>query len=140
MPSERVDVRQPVGIEIAFTVLRERRAALPEDQGLDQAGASRLQRDGHDARWHEPTPPGEYVATAWIPGNLLNEGSAIVDAAICSLDFPKLSTTRRCYEAVSFHVLDPGEGDSARGRFTGQWRGVVRPLLDWTVEPAPSSK
>ena len=25
-------------------------------------------------RWHEPTPPGEYVATAWIPGNLLNEG------------------------------------------------------------------
>jgi hypothetical protein len=38
------------------------------------------------------------------------------------------------YEAVSFEVLDPGEGDSARGRFSGQWRGVVRPLLDWTVE------
>ena len=39
-------------------------------------------------------------------------------------------STRR----VSFEVLDPGEGDSARGQFSGQWRGVVRPLLDWTVE------
>ena len=25
-------------------------------------------------------------------------------------------------------------GDTARGSYTGQWRGVVRPLLDWTVE------
>ncbi len=37
-------------------------------------------------------------------------------------------------DVVSFHVQDPGEGDSARGTFTGQWRGVVRPLLEWTVE------
>ncbi len=26
-------------------------------------------------------------------------------------------------DAVSFHVQDPGEGDSARGLFTGQWQG-----------------
>ena len=30
--------------------------------------------------------------------------------------------------------LDPGEGDSARGQFSGQWRGVVRPLLEWTCQ------
>jgi hypothetical protein len=35
---------------------------------------------------------------------------------------------------IAFHVQDPGEGDTARGRYTGQWKGVVRPLLDWTVE------
>ena len=78
--------------------------------------------------------PATYVATAWIPGNLLNEGSAIVEAAICSIDFPKLEHHAAVYEAVSFEVLDPGEGDSARGQFSGQWRGVVRPLLDWTCE------
>ena len=39
-----------------------------------------------------------------------------------------------CIDAVSFHVQDPGEGDSARGDFTGQWKGVVRPLLKWTTE------
>ena len=73
-------------------------------------------------------------STAWIPGNLLNEGSVIVEAAICSIDFPKLEHHAAVYEAISFEVLDPGEGDSARGAFAGQWRGVVRPKLDWTVE------
>ena len=36
--------------------------------------------------------------------------------------------------AVAFHVQDPAEGDSARGLFTGQWQGVVRPMLEWTTE------
>ena len=36
--------------------------------------------------------------------------------------------------AEGFQVYDPAEGDSARGLFAGQWRGVVRPLLDWTTE------
>jgi lipopolysaccharide transport system ATP-binding protein len=88
-----------------------------------------------DDRWLQPTPPGEFVSTAWIPEHLLNEGSVIVEAAICSLDFPKLEHHAAVYEAISFEVLDPGEGDSARGVFAGQWRGVVRPKLEWTVEP-----
>ena len=87
-----------------------------------------------DARWDEVSPPGEYVATAWIPGNLLNEGLVTVDAAVCSIDSPKLHHHVSVHQAASFHVQDPLEGDSSRGSFTGQWRGVVRPLLDWTVE------
>jgi hypothetical protein len=35
---------------------------------------------------------------------------------------------------VSFDVFDPGDGDSARGRFVGQLKGPVRPLLEWTTE------
>ncbi len=87
-----------------------------------------------DPRWHDPSPPGEYVATAWIPGNFLNEGLVSVDAAVCSIDSPKLHHHVSVHEAVSFHVQDPAEGDSSRGTFTGQWRGVVRPLLEWTAE------
>ncbi|HET8968602.1 MAG TPA: hypothetical protein VFN06_04175, partial [Gaiellaceae bacterium] len=89
-----------------------------------------------DPRWNEPSQPGEYVATAWIPGNYLNEGLMSVDAAVCSIRSPKLHHHVSVHEAVSFHVQDPAEGDSARGAFTGQWRGVVRPLLDWTMERA----
>ena len=89
--------------------------------------------DTHE-RWHDPSPPGEYTSTAWIPGNLLNEGTVNVEVAVCSIDFPKLEHHAAVYEALSFEVLDPGEGDSARGAFSGQWRGVVRPLLEWTVE------
>jgi len=74
------------------------------------------------------------VATAWIPGNLLNEGLVTVDVGICSLNAPKLHPHAGCVDAVSFHVQDPGEGDSAKGLFTGQLQGVVRPLLEWTTE------
>ena len=136
MPPGVVDVRRPIGIEIGFKVLRDGKPLFPKLKVLDQDGAVAFNAMDTDERWLQPTPPGRYVATAWIPGNLLNEGSAIVEAAICSLDFPKLEHHAAVYEAVSFEVLDPGEGDSARGRFGGQWRGVVRPLLDWTVERA----
>jgi lipopolysaccharide transport system ATP-binding protein len=134
MPPGVVDVRRPIGIEIGFKVLREGKPLFPKIKVIDEEGAVASNAMDTDERWLQQTPPGEYVATAWIPGNLLNEGTAVVEAAICSLDFPKLEHHAAVYEALSFEVLDPGEGDSARGRFSGQWRGVVRPLLDWTVE------
>jgi homopolymeric O-antigen transport system ATP-binding protein len=136
MPPGVVDVRRPIGIEIGFKVLRDGKPVFPKIKVLDQEGAVAFNAMDTDERWLQPAPPGEYLSTAWVPGNLLNEGAAIVEAAICSLDFPKLEHHAAVYEAVSFEVLDPGEGDSARGRFSGQWRGVVRPLLDWTCDVA----
>ena len=59
------------------------------------------------------------MTTAWIPGNFLNEGLVTVDAAVCSIDSPKLHHHVSIHEAVSFHVQDPLEGDSSRGMFTG---------------------
>jgi len=131
--ADYVDVREPVGIEITFRVLRDGPPILPK---LKVAAAGRIAFNAMDidARWHEPTEPGDYVATAWIPGNFLNEGLVTVDPAICSIDSPKLHHHVSVWQAVSFHVQDPGEGDSARGQFTGQWRGVVRPMLEWTHE------
>jgi lipopolysaccharide transport system ATP-binding protein len=134
MPPGVVDVRRPVQVEIVFKVLREGKPLFPKIKVLDEEGAIAFNAMDTDERWLQQTPPGEYISRASIPGNLLNEGSVIVEAAVCSLDFPKLQHHAAVYEAVSFEVLDPGEGDSARGRFSGQWRGVVRPLLDWTCE------
>jgi lipopolysaccharide transport system ATP-binding protein len=134
MPPGILDVRRPVGIETIFRVLREGRPVFPKIKVLDRESAIAFNAMDTDERWHEPTPPGEYASTAWIPGNLLNEGAASAEVAICSIDFPKLEHHAAVYEAVSFEILDPGEGDTARGSFSGAWRGVVRPLLDWTVE------
>ena len=128
-----VDVREPVGIEVRFDVLRFGVPVFPKIK-VNAGPQVAFNAMDIDPRWSEPTPPGEYVATAWIPANLLNEGLLYAYADICSIDAPKLHHHLTGYEAVSFHVQDPGEGDSARGRFTGQWKGVVRPLLDWTVE------
>ena len=128
-----VDVRRPVGIELAFTVLHGGGPPVVPKLKVTTAGRVAFNAMDIDSRWHDSAPPGDYVATAWIPGNLLNEGLISVDAAVCSIDSPKLHHHVSVHEAVSFHVQDPTEGDSSRGTFTGQWRGVVRPLLDWTV-------
>jgi lipopolysaccharide transport system ATP-binding protein len=129
------DVRRPIGIEIGFTVLRRGDPPVfPKIKVVDQRGDVAFNAMDTSPRWQEPAEPGDYVSTAWIPANLLNEGLTTVHVGICSLRASKLRPHAGCNDAVSFHVQDPGEGDSARGLFTGQWKGVVRPLLDWTTE------
>jgi lipopolysaccharide transport system ATP-binding protein len=134
MPPGIMDVRRPIGIEIVFRVLTWGKPVFPKIKVLDRESTIAFNAMDTDERWHANAEPGEYRTTAWIPGNLLNEGAVSAEAAICSIDFPKLEHHAAVYEAVSFEVLDPGEGDTARGVFGGQWRGVVRPLLEWTVE------
>jgi|KBSSwiStaDraftv2_1062776.scaffolds.fasta_scaffold151464_2 lipopolysaccharide transport system ATP-binding protein len=132
---DAVDVRAPVGIEIAFTILRsDGPAVFPKLKLWDGRRNVICNALDTDPRWAETPAPGEYTSTAWIPGNLLNEGLVTVDAGLVSIGSPKLRPHAGCVDAVSFHVQDPGEGDTARGRFTGQLQGVVRPLLQWTTD------
>jgi lipopolysaccharide transport system ATP-binding protein len=130
-----VDVRRPVGIEIGFRVLRRGGPAIfPKIKVFDQRGQVAFNAMDTSSRWHEESEPGEFLSTCWIPGNYLNEGLVTVQVAVCSLRGAKLRPHAGTNDAVSFHVQDPGEGDSARGFFIGQWQGVVRPLLEWTTE------
>ena len=129
-----VDARSSVGIEIGFAVLGDGAPVFPKLKLRDGQGHTIFNALDTDPRWREPTEPGEYVSTAWIPGNLLNEGMLTVDATIVKFGLMKLTPKADARGAVSFHVHDPGEGDSAKGMFRGQLRGPVRPLLDWTTE------
>jgi lipopolysaccharide transport system ATP-binding protein len=131
--ADTVDVRRPLGIEIAFRILRPGPPVFPKLKLLNAEGDVVFNALDTDERWHEPIAPGDYVATAWIPENLLNEGFHTVDVAVVSLG-SKLEPHTGEYHAVSFNVYDPGEGDSSRGLFTGRLRGAIRPLLEWTCE------
>jgi homopolymeric O-antigen transport system ATP-binding protein len=129
-----IDVRQPVGIEIAFRVMKPDGVPLfPKFKLYDARRNVLFNAIDTSDRWLTAPAAGEYVSTGWIPGNLLNEGLVSVDAGIWSLGAPKLYGHAGA-EAVTFHVQDPGEGDSAKGMFTGQLQGVMRPLLEWTTE------
>jgi lipopolysaccharide transport system ATP-binding protein len=131
---DTADVRRPVGIEIGFRVLREGPPVFAKIKVSDNQGAIAFNAMDVSAHWHDSSVPGQYVATGWIAGNLLNEGRASVEAGVWSLHGAKLLPRGHRYDAVSFNVYDPADGDSARGRFVGQLRGVVRPLLEWNVE------
>jgi homopolymeric O-antigen transport system ATP-binding protein len=134
---DAADVRRPVGIEIAFTVLRDDVAIFPKIKVLDQKGDTAFNAMDMSPVW-ESAVVGDHSTTAWVPGNLLNEGLYSVEVSLCSLG--AFASTKLIHQAVapdalSFHVNDPSEGDSSKGRFAGQLRGAVRPLLDWTPRP-----
>ncbi|MGZ4314378.1 MAG: ABC transporter ATP-binding protein [Gaiellaceae bacterium] len=132
--AESADVRQSIGIEIVFRVLADHQQLFPKVKLRNAEGDVLFNALDVDPRWQTPLPAGEYVATAWIPPNMLNEGFTSVDVGVFSAPGSKFAAHSSESNAISFYVYDPGEGDSARGLFTGRLRGVIRPLLEWTYE------
>jgi lipopolysaccharide transport system ATP-binding protein len=133
---DSVDIRRPVGIEISFSVLRDDVAVFPRVKLIDREGNNAFTSIDPGHQWTERPAVGDYTVTAWIPGNLLNEGLYTVEAGISSLGAigsNKLVHQARCPEAVAFHVHDPAEGDTSKGGYAGQFRGAVRPLLEWST-------
>ncbi len=129
-----IDVRRPVGVELRFTLLGDDVPTIPKIKLVDQKGDTAFNALDTSSTW-DGAEPGDYSATAWIPGNFLNEGLYSVEVALCNvggLGSTKLFHQGIVPDAVAFHVHDPGEGDSSKGRFPGQLRGAVRPLLDWS--------
>jgi lipopolysaccharide transport system ATP-binding protein len=128
--SEAVDIRKPVALEMEYDVLRSGRQLLPNYHLINQDGIHVIAALEADPAWKgRPRPAGRYVSTAWIPGNLLAEGTFFVNAELYTVN-PR-SQEFRASEAVAFHVIDTLEGDSARGEYGGRIRGVIRPLLEW---------
>ncbi len=128
------DARRPVWIEIVYRVLQPGPPVFGKIKLYD--GQGNVAFNAMDVGTHadEQSEPGRYIATVRIPGNFLNEGRVSVEAGVYTLRSPKLHPRAWKPDAVSFTIYDPGDGDSARGRFVGQLRGVIRPLLDWSVE------
>jgi len=131
--TDAVDIRQPVGIEMEFEVLKSGYMLVPNYHFFNEEGVYVFVVHGCDPAWRrKPRPVGRYVSTAWIPGNFLAEGSLIVGVAISTHDPVIVHFYER--DAVAFQVIDSLDGDSARGDYTGPMPGVVRPLLRWTTQ------
>jgi lipopolysaccharide transport system ATP-binding protein len=127
------DIRYPIAVEFEFDVLQGGFRLSPNFHLFDQEGTRVFVAADQDSEWRTtPRPVGRFRSTAWIPGNLLSEGSFVVSAAISTLD----PVAVHLFEAdvVMFHVQDPSEGDSARGDYVGEFPGAIRPLLRWTNE------
>jgi lipopolysaccharide transport system ATP-binding protein len=134
---EAADIRQPVGIEMTYDVLKPGYCLVPKYEVSNESGLSLFSTVGLEPGWRTRTRSmGRLVSTAWIPGNYLTEGTLLVAAGVFSPDPVKNHFAAR--DLVTFQVVDSLEGDSARGDWEGPMPGVVRPLLEWdthSVEP-----
>jgi lipopolysaccharide transport system ATP-binding protein len=128
------DVREPVGLEMTFEVIREGYTLLPHFRVLNEEGVILFTTLDVDTRWRaQRRPKGTYVATAWIPGNLLAEGSLFVASGMITTEPQQII---QFYEkkVVSFQVIDSMDGDTARGDYAKNIKGAVRPLLQWETD------
>jgi len=125
------DIRKKVGIEATYEVLSGEQILLPNFQVYNQDRTHIFTIQDVSGEWmRQQKKKGEFVSTAWIPGNLMSEGSFFVNVAIVTY-LPKMTVHFNALEAVSFSVIDPMTGDTARGDFVGNMDGAVRPLVEW---------
>jgi lipopolysaccharide transport system ATP-binding protein len=134
--TDAVDIRRPANIEMEYEVLTPEYVLVPNFHFITEAGVYAFVALDQDPVWRgRPRPVGRYVSTAWIPGNLLAEGTLIVTAQVATVNPVMHHFSER--DAVAFHVVDSMDGDSARGDYAGPMLGVVRPLLKWTTQFSP---
>jgi len=135
--TDTMDVRRPITIEMEYEVLEEGYELVPNFECFNEENVSIFSSLDQEPVWRQrPRPVGRYVSTAWIPGNLLADGTLFVTCYITTAH----PFTHHCMErdAVAFHVIDPMEGDSALGTWTEHIDGVVRPLLKWNTHYSPN--
>lgn len=130
--TEAVDIRCPVGVDVEYEVLMSGIVPLVNIELYNDDGVYLFSAQDTDSEWRQrPRAVGRYISTAWIPGNFLSEGRLFIHVGLSRLN----PLTYQHYEqnAVTFHVVDTLDGDSARGDYHGSMGGVVRPLLKWTT-------
>lgn len=132
------DIRQPVGIEFEYEVLKSGFVFHPHFGLTNEDGQLLFVAQDVDSKWRRrKRPAGRYVSTGWIPGNLLAEGAVSVSAYIMTLEpeWPRIEVR----DAVAFRVVDSLEArDTARGDYPRPIPGLMRPLLTWTTVYTPA--
>lgn len=128
-----IDIRRPVGIEVTYDVLEAGHTLVPNFHFTNEEGIYLFAVHEVGPEWRRrPRPAGQYVSTAWFPGNFFTEGNLKVGIAISS-HIPLATLHVYEHDAVAFQVSDGLHNDSARGDLTGPMGGVIRPLVNWTT-------
>jgi lipopolysaccharide transport system ATP-binding protein len=123
-------IGEKIGLEMTFIVKKDDYRLNPHFHLFNHAGDHMFVTMDIDPQWlHKPRPVGRYVSTAWVPGNLLNEGTLQVSAALGTVH-PRANQFF-VSDAVAFQVVDDLESGGARGDWGGKIDGIIRPRLQW---------
>ena len=131
--TDSIDIRHPVGIDIAYEVLHPGVTLTPKIDLLSDSGVHLFSAHDVGNQWrYRNRLTGQYVSTAWIPGNFLTEGNFVVNVSLIS-HTPSTTLHAQAGNVVTFQIVDHHAKDSARGDYVGPIGGVLRPLLNWTT-------
>jgi lipopolysaccharide transport system ATP-binding protein len=81
------DIRQSVKIEMEYEVIAPGYKLMPHFLFTNQEGIHAFSAHDVDPSWRgRLRPAGKYLSSAWIPGNLLTEGTLFVAAGVRTID------------------------------------------------------
>jgi lipopolysaccharide transport system ATP-binding protein len=126
------DIRRPIGIELEYEVLRPNVWFTPSVilKDMNNIVIFNSPLDANPDWDNAQIQKGSYHSVCWIPGNLLVEG--IYSIRVVFSGFSRLLQKGIALDdVISFTVYDPMEGDSVRGKITGNFSGIIRPKLEW---------
>jgi lipopolysaccharide transport system ATP-binding protein len=129
---ESFGVNHQIGIEMKYEVLEDGHVLWLGHNIHDDKGINVFDTHSVSSEWYsKPHEKGVFIAIVWIPENLLNTGNYIVSTAI----FNHLDQIIYLHEKdiLLFNVHDVFEQETARGMSPGHFPGVIRPLLQWSI-------
>ena len=124
------NLSESVGIQMTFNVLQDGLILLPYFTVFNDEGIKVFTTIDESSSLEAQTrPAGKYVSTAWIPGNLLNEGFYYITVSMRSLE-PMVKHFRR-RDVVAFQYANKVNYDINECEYVGELGGVVRPKIKW---------
>ncbi|MEJ2684986.1 MAG: polysaccharide ABC transporter ATP-binding protein [Candidatus Sulfobium sp.] len=138
--TDLVDVTKPFGVEMEYDIHQSGCILLPIVYFINEDGLCLFESSDSDASWRRsPRPEGRWTSTAWVPENLLAEGTIFVTLSF--VKYNPFSGQLKEQNVISFRVVDNMDGNSVRGDWLGKKdSGVVRPMLKWQDERRESHK
>jgi lipopolysaccharide transport system ATP-binding protein len=135
--TDAIDLGQAIGVELEYEVLEPGHMLVPNFGFKSDSGTSLFITHDRDPAWlRRPRPVGRYKSTVWVPGHFFGEGTIIVGGGLVR-EAP-FHEHCDCPEAVAFHTAESNEEITARGDYTGEFPGAVRPLLKWATNYNPA--
>lgn len=132
-----IDISQDAVLEIEFEVIKNRAQvvfSLVLFDVNDYVVLSSLSNIETNELHGKYIPKGRYRSRCYLYGNLLNNGTYFV-SIIGAAEY--YSDAFRVDQIISFEAIDDGV---LKRDFSGNYSGVVRPRLVWTMAPVDISK
>jgi lipopolysaccharide transport system ATP-binding protein len=126
-----------IGIKMVYDVLEDGHVFSPYFTVVGNSGTDIFSTADSDEAAHSvPRKRGRYISVAWIPPNLLADGSYFVRAVMRAVKRQTRPFVER--DVIAFTVVDDSNGDVVGASWwEGRASGIINPRLEWTNEYVP---